>query len=44
MNLPEVDRIKEQWIAEVRSVGVDGAEQILSRIVDIVHEGIERDN
>jgi TRAP-type C4-dicarboxylate transport system substrate-binding protein len=40
---PEVDRIKEQWIAEAKSVGVDGADQILSRIVDIVHEGIVRD-
>ena len=40
---PEVDRIKEQWIAEAKSVGVDGADQILRKIVDIVQEGIMRD-
>jgi TRAP-type C4-dicarboxylate transport system substrate-binding protein len=41
--LPEVDRIKEQWVAESKSVGVARAHQILSKIVEIVHEGIERD-
>jgi TRAP-type C4-dicarboxylate transport system substrate-binding protein len=41
--LPEVDRIKEQWIAEANSMGVESAHQILSKIVEIVHEGIARD-
>ena len=41
--LPEVDRIKEQWVAEAKSAGMKGADHILSRIVEIVHEGIERD-
>jgi TRAP-type C4-dicarboxylate transport system substrate-binding protein len=41
--LPEVDRIKEQWIAEAKSVGVDNADRILSTIVEIVHKGIGRD-
>jgi TRAP-type C4-dicarboxylate transport system substrate-binding protein len=38
--LPEADRIKEQWIAEARSVGVDNADQVLGTIVEIVHAGI----
>ena len=41
--LPEVERIKEQWVAESKSVGVARAHQILSKIVEIVHDGIERD-
>ena len=41
--LPEVDHIKEQWIAEAKSVGVDNADQILRTIVEIVHAGIARD-
>ena len=40
---PEVDRIKEQWIAEAKSAGVDDADQILSKIIEIVNKGIERD-
>jgi TRAP-type C4-dicarboxylate transport system substrate-binding protein len=42
-SLPEVDRIKDQWIAEAKSVGVDDADQILKTIVEIVSEGIARD-
>jgi TRAP-type C4-dicarboxylate transport system substrate-binding protein len=41
--LPEVDRIKEQWIAEAKAMGVDNADRILSTIVEIVHKGIGRD-
>ena len=41
--LPEVDRIKEQWIAEAKSVGMNSAEKILGRIDEIVDEGIVRD-
>ncbi len=42
-SIPEVERIKQQWIAEAKSVGVDDADQVLNKIVEIVNEGIERE-
>jgi TRAP-type C4-dicarboxylate transport system substrate-binding protein len=41
--LPEVGRIREQWVAEAKSVGVGDADLVLDKIVEIVHAGIARE-
>lgn len=42
-SLPEINRIQEQWLAEASAAGVDRADQLLSKMIQIVTEGIQRD-
>jgi TRAP-type C4-dicarboxylate transport system substrate-binding protein len=42
-SVPEINRIQEQWIAEASAAGVDRADQLLNRMIQIVKEGIQRD-
>ena len=41
--MPEIERIKKQWIAEATSAGIQRADRLLNRIIEIVEEGIEKD-
>ena len=41
--LPEVARIREQWLAEATAAGANGVDHLLGKIVGIVNEGITRD-